>query len=162
MSRLSRSGLFALLVLAAAPAKAEDIVITQFGAAFAGNPFAVGIEGGYFKKAGVNITGVIAGAGGGTSVRNVIASELGYGEVVLSAAVAAIQEGQDIKVVNVGARTVADIRAVLGDDYWPYGLAKNRRSLEAALRYSHAQGLSARPLTIEEAFVPDLDWAVRV
>jgi NitT/TauT family transport system substrate-binding protein len=116
MSRLSRSGLFALLVLAAAPAKAEDIVITQFGAAFAGNPFAVGIEGGYFKKAGVNITGVIAGAGGGTSVRNVIASELGYGEVVLSAAVAAIQEGQDIKVVNVGARTVADIVMVVRPD----------------------------------------------
>ena len=116
MSRLSRAGFFALLVLAAAPAKAEDIVITQFGAAFAGNPFAVGIEGGYFKKAGVNITGVIAGAGGGTSVRNVIASELGYGEVVLSAAVAAIQEGQDIKVVNVGARTVADIVMVVRPD----------------------------------------------
>jgi 4,5-dihydroxyphthalate decarboxylase len=50
----------------------------------------------------------------------------------------------------------------LGDDYWPYGLAKNRASIEAALRYSHAQGLSARKLTIEQAFVPDLDWAVRV
>ena len=116
MSRLSRSGLFALLVLAAAPAKAEDIVITQFGAAFAGNPFAVGIDGGYFKKAGVNITGVIAGAGGGTSVRNVMASELGYGEVVLSAAVAAIQEGQDIKVVNIGARSVADVVVVVKPD----------------------------------------------
>jgi NitT/TauT family transport system substrate-binding protein len=116
MPRLSRTGLFALLVLAAAPAEAEDIVITQFGAAFAGNPFAVGIDGGYFKKAGVNITGVISGAGGGTSVRNVIASELGYGEVVLSAAVTAIQEGQDIKVVNVGARTVADIVMVVRPD----------------------------------------------
>jgi 4,5-dihydroxyphthalate decarboxylase len=60
------------------------------------------------------------------------------------------------------ASALADIRDVLGADYWPYGLAKNRPSLEAALRYSHAQGLSARKLTIEEAFVPDLDWAVRV
>ena len=40
-----------------------------------------------FKRAGVDITGVISGAGGGTSVRNVIASSLGYGEVVLPAAV---------------------------------------------------------------------------
>ena len=78
----------------------------------------------------------------------------------------AIRELEEIGAYNVTvpwlASELADIRAVLGDDYWPYGLAKNRRSLEAALRYSHAQGLSARPLTIEEAFVPDLDWAVRV
>lgn len=78
----------------------------------------------------------------------------------------AIRDLEEIGAYNVTvpwlASELADIRAVLGDDYWPYGLAKNRRSLEAALRYSHAQGLSARPLTIEEAFVPDLDWAVRV
>jgi 4,5-dihydroxyphthalate decarboxylase len=78
----------------------------------------------------------------------------------------AIRELEEIGAYNVTvpwlAAELAEIRAVLGEDYWPYGLAKNRRSLEAALRYSHAQGLSARPLTIEEAFVPDLDWAVRV
>jgi 4,5-dihydroxyphthalate decarboxylase len=78
----------------------------------------------------------------------------------------AIRELEEIGAYNVTvpwlASELADIRAVLGDDYWPYGLAKNHRSLEAALRYSHAQGLSVRPLTIEEAFVPDLDWAVRV
>jgi len=78
----------------------------------------------------------------------------------------AIRELEEIGAYNVTvpwlATELAEIRSVLGDDYWPYGLAKNKRSLEAALRYSHAQGLSARPLTIEEAFVPDLDWAVRV
>jgi len=116
MPRLRRISLLAALLLAAAPAQAEDIVVTQFGAAFAGNPWAVGIDGGYFKRAGVDITGVISGAGGGTSVRNVIASNLGYGEVVLSAAIAAIQEGQDIKVVNIGARSVADIVMVVKPD----------------------------------------------
>jgi len=103
-------------VLATAPARAEDIVITQFGVAFAGNPFAIGIDRGYFRKAGVELTGIVAGAGGGTSVRNVMASELGYGEVVLSAAIAAIQEGQDIKVVNIGARSVADVVVVVKPD----------------------------------------------
>jgi 4,5-dihydroxyphthalate decarboxylase len=78
----------------------------------------------------------------------------------------AIHELAEIGAYNVtvpwiGAE-LADIRAVLGEDYWPYGIAKNRASIEAALRYSHAQGLSARKLTVEEAFVPDLDWAVRV
>jgi 4,5-dihydroxyphthalate decarboxylase len=78
----------------------------------------------------------------------------------------AIRELEEIGAYNVTvpwlAAELADIRAVLGADYWPYGLAKSRPSIEAALRYSHAQGLSARRLTIEEAFVPDLDWAVRV
>ena len=78
----------------------------------------------------------------------------------------AIRELEEIGAYNVTvpwlAAELADIRAVLGADYWPYGLAKNRASIEAALCYSHAQGLSARKLTIEEAFVPDLDWAVRV
>jgi 4,5-dihydroxyphthalate decarboxylase len=78
----------------------------------------------------------------------------------------AIRELEEIGAYNVTVpwltAELADIRAVLGADYWPYGLAKNRASIEAALRYSHAQGLSARKLTIEEAFVPDLDWAVRV
>jgi len=78
----------------------------------------------------------------------------------------AIRELEEIGAYNVTvpwlAAELAEIRAVLGEDYWPYGLAKNRRSLEAALRYSYAQGLSARPLTLEEAFVPDLDGAVRV
>jgi len=117
MSRTTRAALIVIGILAAAPAaNAEDVVVTQFGAAFAGNPFAVAIDGGYFKKAGVDITGVVSGAGGGTSVRNVIASNLGYGEVVLSAAVAAIEQGQDIKVVNIGARTVADIVMVVKPD----------------------------------------------
>jgi 4,5-dihydroxyphthalate decarboxylase len=78
----------------------------------------------------------------------------------------AVRELEEIGAYNATvpwlAAELADIRAVLGEDYWPYGLAKNRASIEAALRYSHAQGLSARKLTIEEAFVPDLDWAVRV
>ncbi len=102
-----------LALLAASPAAAEDVVVTQYGAAFAGAPFAVAIDGGFFKRAGLDITAVIAGAGGGSSVRNVLASSLGYGKVVVSAAVAAIQENQDLRIVNIGARSVADIALVV-------------------------------------------------
>jgi len=49
---------------------------------------------------------VISGAGGGTSVRNAIASELGYGEVSPAPVITAIQQGQDIKIVNIGSRTL--------------------------------------------------------
>lgn len=93
----------------ATPASAADLVVTQFGSAFSGAPYAIALEQGYFKDAGVDITGIVAGAGGGTTARNVMASELGYGEVVLSAALAGVLEGQDIKIVNIGSRTVDDL-----------------------------------------------------
>ncbi len=45
-------------------------------------------------------------------------------------------------------------RALLGADYWPYGLAANRKVLETFLRAHHAQGLSSRLLAVEELFHP--------
>lgn len=45
-------------------------------------------------------------------------------------------------------------RELMGQDFWPYGVAPNRRTLEALIRYSFDQGLSARRLQIEELFAP--------
>lgn len=45
-------------------------------------------------------------------------------------------------------------RAVMGEDFWPYGFEANRTTLSAAVRYSHEQDLSARRLSVEELFVP--------
>ncbi len=39
-----------------------------------------------------------------------------------------------------------------GDDYWPYGLERNRADLERFALYAHQQGLSPRVLAIEELF----------
>ena len=47
-------------------------------------------------------------------------------------------------------------RALLGQDWWPYGIARNRAAIDAVLRYHHEQGLTARRLTVEEVFVSDL------
>jgi 4,5-dihydroxyphthalate decarboxylase len=47
-------------------------------------------------------------------------------------------------------------RRLLGDDHWPYGLAANRLTLEAAISYAHEQGLSDRRFEPEELFVPEL------
>jgi NitT/TauT family transport system substrate-binding protein len=63
---------------------------------------------GLFKKAGIDITGVIGSGGGGTTVRNILASATPYGEVALPAALAAAREGLDLILVNVGTRTVAE------------------------------------------------------
>ena len=101
------ASMIAIGLASAAPATAEDILVTQYKADPSGAPFGVAIDKGFFKKAGVDITGVISGEGGGTSVRNVIASDLGYGETSPAGMIAAIIEGQDIKIVNLGSRSLA-------------------------------------------------------
>jgi len=47
-----------------------------------------------------------------------------------------------------------ETRALMGDNYYSYGIEPNRKTLEALFRYSHQQGLCTRQLTIEELFVP--------
>lgn len=52
------------------------------------------------------------------------------------------------------AREFEETRALMGENFYSYGLAANRRTLEALLRYSHEQGLAKRLLTVEELFHP--------
>lgn len=53
----------------------------------------------------------------------------------------------------------AENRALLGEDWWPYGLDANRKAVDTFLRYHHEQGLSRRLLTSEDIFVPGFDGA---
>ena len=43
----------------------------------------------------------------------------------------------------------------MGDDYWPYGLDRNRHALQTFLRYSYEQGLSKTLLEPEQLFAPE-------
>ena len=45
-------------------------------------------------------------------------------------------------------------KALMGDDFWSYGVKPNRPTLEAFLRHHHGQGLSKRLMTVEELFHP--------
>jgi 4,5-dihydroxyphthalate decarboxylase len=47
-----------------------------------------------------------------------------------------------------------ETRALMGNNYWPYGIEPNRTTLEALFQYSYEQGLSKRRLTIKELFHP--------
>jgi ABC-type nitrate/sulfonate/bicarbonate transport system substrate-binding protein len=46
-------------------------------------------------------------------------------------------------------------KELMGDDFWSYGLAENRETLAAFLRYHHEQGLSPRLVEPEELFAPE-------
>ncbi len=49
---------------------------------------------------------------------------------------------------------IDETRKLMGENWWPYGIEPNRVALEALFRYSHAQGLASKRLTIEELFEP--------
>jgi NitT/TauT family transport system substrate-binding protein len=103
----------ALLALAAvfaitAPADATQIAVGNFGVAANGMPFAVALEKGYFKEEGADVTGILTSAGGGTSLRNMLAGGVPYGEVNPGVVVAAILQGADLKIISDNVLTVAE------------------------------------------------------
>jgi 4,5-dihydroxyphthalate decarboxylase len=46
-------------------------------------------------------------------------------------------------------------RQIMGGDWWPYGIEKNRVTIDALCQYSFEQGLSARRMTADELFAPE-------
>lgn len=52
------------------------------------------------------------------------------------------------------AEELAATRALMGEQWWPYGVPANRAELEAICRYSHEQSLSQRLMTVSELFAP--------
>jgi 4,5-dihydroxyphthalate decarboxylase len=49
-----------------------------------------------------------------------------------------------------------ETQALMGDDPFAYGIARNRQNVETLVGHSHRQGLAPRRLTVEEMFVESL------
>jgi NitT/TauT family transport system substrate-binding protein len=105
-----RVGVFALVV-ALLPLRAmaqEQIVVSNFGVAANGMPYAIAMAKGFFKDEGADVGGVLSSAGGGTTVRNLMTGHLAYGEIDLAGTIAAIQQGADLKIISDNVLTVAE------------------------------------------------------
>jgi 4,5-dihydroxyphthalate decarboxylase len=50
-------------------------------------------------------------------------------------------------------RQLAEMRAIVGSDPLPYGIAGNRASIEALIRFVHQQGMLRRGYSVDELFV---------
>ena len=48
------------------------------------------------------------------------------------------------------------IRALMGRDYWPYGVEKNRREIEALCQYTWEQGLVSVKAEVADLFAPNV------
>jgi len=106
MRRLWFAVLFCLSF--ASSSRAEQISVTQWGVGLYGAPYAVAMDQGLFKAAGIDITGILTSFGGGSTVRNMLAADTPYAEVALSAAIAAHAQGVPLVIVNAGTRNVAE------------------------------------------------------
>lgn len=49
-------------------------------------------------------------------------------------------------------QAVAEAKRVFGEDFWPYGMEPNRRTLDTFLQYAFEQGVTARRVVVEELF----------
>jgi NitT/TauT family transport system substrate-binding protein len=92
--------------VAAGTARADDIVVSNYGVSANGMPFAVAMAKGFFKEEGADVTGILSSAGGGTTLRNMLAGSAPYAEVNPNAVIAAIQQGADIKIISDNVLTV--------------------------------------------------------
>lgn len=99
----------ACLAMGVISARAAPLTVTHWGDGMYGVPFAVALDKGYFKDEKVDVTGFITSEGGGTSIRNAMASEIPYGEVALPAAIAAVKQGVDITIVHGGVQSLGDL-----------------------------------------------------
>lgn len=50
------------------------------------------------------------------------------------------------------AKELEETRALMGDNFWPYGIEANRKTLEALFQYSYEQGLAKKKLKMEDLF----------
>ena len=46
-------------------------------------------------------------------------------------------------------------RELMGENFWPYGVEANRKTLEACLRHHREQGILKRSYNIKELFAPE-------
>ena len=71
------------------------------------------------------------------------------------ACVAAIEDDNALQMMLPWSlQEFAETREVMGQDYWPYGVGKNRVALEAMVRYSREQGLSSTITDPQQLFAP--------
>src|SRR5262245_35594138 len=98
----------AICACVAARAGAEEIAVGNYAIAANGMPYAVALAKSFFKDEGADVSGIISSQGGGTSLRNMLAGGVAYGEVNPGVVTAAIQQGADLRIVSDNVLTVAE------------------------------------------------------
>ena len=140
-------------------ANAEDLLVTQYKNDPSGAPYAIALAKGFFKKHGVDITGIVAGAGGGSSVRAAMATTLGYGDVTAAPVIAAAAQGQDVKIVGITSRSLADLVVIVPLNS-PLKTAKDLKGKKFGISNPKSLGEMMGVLVMEQAGLKKGDVAM--
>jgi NitT/TauT family transport system substrate-binding protein len=98
----------AAAALACSGAKAAEINLSHFGEVMESVPWAIAFKKHMFQDAGVDVTGALTSQGGGSTLRNMLAGSVPFGEVSTEATVTAIKAGLPVKIVGLGTNNAAD------------------------------------------------------
>jgi NitT/TauT family transport system substrate-binding protein len=89
--------------------KEEKLAVSEYGKLTSTLPWAVAFKKGYLKEDGLNVTDIISSGVGGGGLRNLLASNLGVGNVGTTSAIAAINQGVDLRIVMCNADHIGDL-----------------------------------------------------
>lgn len=100
---------FAALAPASSTFAGNQVTVTQYGRLATGLPWFVALKRGMFKQADLDIEDIVSGDGGGTTLRNTLATKTPIGEVATSAVVAAIESGVRLKIIYAATNDLGDM-----------------------------------------------------
>ncbi len=99
----------AVAQLPCAAANADTFTVSEYGKITSTLPWAVAFKKGYLSQDGLHVTDVVSSSGGGSGLRNLLASDLQAGNVGTATAIAAINQGMDLRIVMCNADHIGDL-----------------------------------------------------
>jgi len=158
MFRARLACLLAVAGLSLAPARAEEIVVSNYGTGSNAFPWAVVLEKGLFKQEGLAITGIISSEGGGTTVRNMVAGGAAFGEMNPAAFISAVQQGAKLRMISDDVPLIAGMVWAVKKDSPIHTLADMKgHKLGYTNPKSTSQGLMFGLLTAAKLQVSDVE-----
>jgi NitT/TauT family transport system substrate-binding protein len=89
----------AVVTLSGSSARSEKLVVGEYAKITSTLPWAVALKKGFFKDEGLDIDDIVSSSGGGTSLRNMLGGTLPFAHIGMSAALAGIRQGIDLRIV---------------------------------------------------------------
>jgi NitT/TauT family transport system substrate-binding protein len=97
------------MTIAAVAAHAETLAISEYGKITSTLPWAVAFKKGFLRQDGLDITDIVSSSGGGSGLRNLLATGMGVGQVGTTTVVAAINQGVDLRIVMCTTDHLGDL-----------------------------------------------------
>jgi NitT/TauT family transport system substrate-binding protein len=97
------------LVAVAPAAQAAILAISEYGKITSTLPWAVALKKGFLRQDGLDITEIVSSSGGGGALRNLLATGMEVGQVGTTTAIAAINQGIDLRIVMCTTDNLGDL-----------------------------------------------------